>query len=137
MKFPVLLILLLSFSVSNAQKDSTLFGDWELIKLEINNTILTPDSGKYKVKITEKKFTFKLDINWCFLTNWKIKENEIFADSSYMCTLACCDDPNSIFYENLNYTGKYHFLNNNTVLVIENTNGIFHLKRSNWSNPDY
>mgnify|MGYP001387594413 CR=1 FL=1 len=136
MRITVLFLLLLSCSLSKAQKDSTLFGEWVLTKLEINNTILTPDSGKYKVKITEKKIKYLLEINWCDLDNWKTVQNEIIVDSLVFCTMACCDDRNSDFYKNLNYTGRYHFLNNNSILVIENKNGVFHLKRNTWSNPD-
>ncbi|MDG1477011.1 MAG: hypothetical protein P8Q14_07690 [Vicingaceae bacterium] len=136
MKVIITFLLLLSFNLAKSQKDSTLFGDWVLTKLEINSTILTPDSGKYKVKITDKEFGYVLDINWCSVRDWKTIKNEIVADPSFPCTKICCDDEKSIFYENLNYTGKYHFLNNNTVLIIENTRGIFYLKRSNWSNPD-
>lgn len=136
MRFLVLLIFLLSFSFSKAQKDSTLFGEWVLTKLEINNTVLTPETDKYKVKISDKEFGFNIDINWCIFPDWKTVENQIISKSYGGCTKVCCDNENSIYYENLNYTGKYHFLNDESVLVIENTNGIFYLKRGNWSNPD-
>ncbi|MGB0883021.1 MAG: hypothetical protein ACPGSO_08695 [Vicingaceae bacterium] len=137
MRLFVLSVFLLSFSFAKAQKDTALFGEWILTKLEINNTVLTPDSGKYKVKISDKEFGFNIDINWCIFTDWKTVENEIITvNQQGGCTKVCCDNENSIYYENLNYTGKYHFLKDNSVLVIENINGIFYLKRSNWSNPD-
>lgn len=82
MKFTVLVLFLLSFSLSKAQKDTTLFGEWELIKIEKTTETLYPDSGKYKLKITENLFRFKLEVNWCYYDIWEATGNEITTSES-------------------------------------------------------
>ncbi|PCJ27640.1 MAG: hypothetical protein COA97_03210 [Flavobacteriales bacterium] len=111
-------------------------GAWELVKIEQTAETLYPDSGKYKLVITQTEIKYILEVNWCFLHDWKIIEHEIIADPSIMCTKICCDDRYTEFYKKLNYTGKYQFSNDNSILIIKNKKGVFYLKRSRWNDPD-
>jgi len=133
MRFKIDLIKLLLLAVASvsgeylqAQIDTTLIGNWALIKHSQSGVDTTLKVGSFFLQFDSERISYNLPVNRCYGYKWRVKEDTIIINPEG-CTEVCCDNRYGNIYKRINYNGKYLISGNE--LEIRNSNGIFYFKR--------
>ena len=112
----LLVFITLLYAGQPENQEAEIYGHWKLIKIEIENEVLTPESIDYFLTITTEKLSYNLDLNKCQVLNFSIIDNQIKFDYP-TCTKACCDGRNDSIANFINYRGIYDIQQNQLIIT--------------------
>lgn len=120
------LVVAMTLILNLTTDTNSIYGTWELVKIELEHETLYAQANRYKCSISEKMISFNLEINRCQSHISSLDDKQLIAEDA-MCTEICCDGRSDSISNYINYSGLYQIAENQ--LVFTNKNAKVFLKR--------
>jgi hypothetical protein len=112
----LLIFITLLFAGQPENQKAEIYGHWKLIKIEIENEVLTPELIDYYLTVTTEKLSYNLDVNKCQSIEFSTAENRLEV-KNIMRTEICCDGKIDSISNFIHYNGIYEISENQLIIT--------------------